>query len=919
MFELFTVAIAVIALVTAHRSKRRVEALRERLDRLTLQMAGLQTRRSGPMDAEGPAEVAPSRPEPIAPEPTAPERTPDASEPPSMAGTEIGAAAGPGQSSGGSVPPVDAAPAPEPGPQPLSLEERLGTRWAVWLGGLALGLGGLLLVRYSIEQGWFGPGARIFMGLLFAAALIIAGEWFRRGERNLDIEVIPTAHIPGVLTAAGTATLFGTVYAAHALYGFIGSGAAFVILGAVAITTMLAAALHGPALAGFGLLGAYVAPVLVTSVRPSPWPVVVYLGIVATSAMGLARMRRWLWLAASAVGGAVLWGLILADRMGPSWDDWTFAAHVHALVQMLLAAGFLAIDPHLGTADEDARTDPVATTALGALTFLVLVLLMTSPHQLGAMLLLTLAATALLLVVAWRTAPAAWTACMAGLVILTALAVWPGLRMPPPPSLMVPELSKVLRLPENVESFVLFAASASLAIAAINGLRLWLGARLAVTIAATYALAATVTPLLALVLAWLRVKQFDASLPFACAGLVLGFALATAADRFERRESAELPATRIATGAFAAAAVAALAIAFVVSLERGYLTVALALTALGTAWIADRRDIPLLRHMVTALAVIVLARIAWDPRIAGANVGRMPILNWLLVGYGISSAAFFGAARFMERRGADFAMHVADAVAVLLAGLLAFFQIRHALNGGDPFAPTWGYIEAGLFALVSLGYALALMRLDTRRANVVFHWASLAFGGGAAAISVLALGLLENPLFTGDPVLGPTLFSSLLLAYLMPGLAALYVARESRNLRPDWYVTVLYVMAGALVFGWVTLEVRHAFQGPFIGAFRWTSAPEHWAYSAVWLLLGIIYLAYGIWRDNLMARIASALLVVLSTGKVFLIDLAHLTGLWRALSFILLGVVLIGIGLVYQNLVFGKRPGVPTPPQSGEV
>ena len=44
------------------------------------------------------------------------------------------------------------------GPAPgMSFEERLGTQWAVWVGGLALALGGIFLVRYSIEQGLLGP------------------------------------------------------------------------------------------------------------------------------------------------------------------------------------------------------------------------------------------------------------------------------------------------------------------------------------------------------------------------------------------------------------------------------------------------------------------------------------------------------------------------------------------------------------------------------------------------------------------------------------------------------------------------------------------------------------------------------------------------------------------------------------------
>lgn len=60
-----------------------------------------------------------------------------------------------------------------------------------------------------------------------------AGEWFRRTERASPVETIPAAHIPGILTAAGTISAFGTVYAAHALYQFISPALAFILLGAV--------------------------------------------------------------------------------------------------------------------------------------------------------------------------------------------------------------------------------------------------------------------------------------------------------------------------------------------------------------------------------------------------------------------------------------------------------------------------------------------------------------------------------------------------------------------------------------------------------------------------------------------------------------------------------------------------------------
>ncbi len=84
------------------------------------------------------------------------------------------------------------------------------------------------------------------------------------------------------------------------------------------------------------------------------------------------------------------------------------------------------------------------------------------------------------------------------------------------------------------------------------------------------------------------------------------------------------------------------------------------------------------------------------------------------------------------------------------------------------------------------------------------------------------------------------------------------------------------------------------------------SDAESWAYSVAWLLLGLVFLGYGLLRGSLEARIASAALIVLAALKVTLFDLAGIGGFWRAASFICLGAVLIGIGLVYQKIIFAK-------------
>ena len=90
---------------------------------------------------------------------------------------------------------------------------------------------------------------------------------------------------------------------------FVGPGAAFVLLGIVALVTLAAALLHGPALAALGLVGAEVGPMLVQSPTPNYWALYIYLAVVTAAAFALASTRRWRWLAITAVAFGLVWAM----------------------------------------------------------------------------------------------------------------------------------------------------------------------------------------------------------------------------------------------------------------------------------------------------------------------------------------------------------------------------------------------------------------------------------------------------------------------------------------------------------------------------------------------------------------------------------------------------------------------------------
>src|SRR5947208_14663277 len=342
-FVFFALVIAIVALIFARKAMNQVAELRARLE--AIQAA--------------PAAAAAPVPPPLAPfeafEQTLPTASAAPTPPPIVPDVESAAPVAPSEAPEQAA---DGAAAPPPPPQPgRGFEETIGTRWVVWIGGLTLALGGFFMVRYSIEAGLIGPGVRTMLGGLFALALLLAGEWTRRKESISAIEATPIANIPAMLTAAGTAVAFATVYAAYALYGFLVPATAFILLGLVAMGTLAAALLHGPALAGLGVVGAFVTPDLVSSGKPDISSLYLYLAIVTAAAFALARIRLWRWLAVTTIAFAVLWIFPGLDT-----SDLQVAPHaLHVIAGFVLAALLVVCGFMFGPTIEDGEIEPLSS------------------------------------------------------------------------------------------------------------------------------------------------------------------------------------------------------------------------------------------------------------------------------------------------------------------------------------------------------------------------------------------------------------------------------------------------------------------------------------------------------------------------------------------------------------------------------
>lgn len=797
-------------------------------------------------------------------------------------------------------------------PPQKSLEERLGAHWAVWIGGLALVLGGIFLVRYSIEAGLLGPVARVSLGGCLAVVLFLAGEWLRRGgkaDRTGDAPedqapaLLKVPYIPGILTLAGTTTAFATVFAAHALYGLVGPAAAFALLGIVAVGTLIAAVLHGPAVASFGLVASYVVPFLVNSDSPALLPLAFYGLAVTVAAYGVARLRLWRWLAIAGVAGSIVWGHLLAFLAGAA--DAGILAFFDIASLAMTAYVFLFSLYQRQPARSPARADWLAVSAIGLHGLLFFYLLQVNDFgTISVGLSLIVFVAFLYLAGAWPVvSPLAYiTIFLASLSFLSFDVALSPLDLQNR-TLATPRIADALADP-TVERFL----TNGFVLAIVLGASGFFGSLRSAGRAAL-ATAAMLTPLLLLGIAYFRIAPFETDIFLGGTALVLALLNSLACAFLERRLAPDAPSRHAAVAAFAIGAIAALVTGLSILLNDGWLTIALALTCSGIIWVHHLRPIHALRWVALSTALICLGTIAQDPTIVGESaLGTTPVFNWLLVGYGIPAVSFGFSAWLMAYSSRDLPQQAFASLSIFMVLLTGIVLVHHAMNPNDFYASPDTLKERSLFTLIFLAGSLVLQRFDLRQSSPVFHNGSTILGV-VGFLMMTFVHLIElNPYLTGEPVGGGLIINLNLSAYLLPAVLAGAIALQSWKTRPEAYVMCAAASSLLLFFAYVTAQVRAYFHGTDLSLGPTTDA-ELYTYSAAWLMLGIGLLVAGFATQSRTLRFGSAAVVVAVVIKVFLYDMASLDGVLRALSFIGLGVVLIGIGIIYQRLLRSTTDG----------
>lgn len=769
-------------------------------------------------------------------------------------------------------------PARKPKPK-LDLETLLGAKGSVWIGGLALLLGAVFLLRYTMEAGLLTPLMRVSLAGLLGLIALGSSEWLARRDLKTPVgkALSARADIPALLAAVGIFSLFGAVYAAHALYGLLSTLPAFIGMAVVAVGAMALSLRRGPWLAAVGLIGALVVPLLVASVTPSFIGVFAYVGLITVAALWVARRQSWDWLVGAAAIGATVWLSVLSGKAVDTIQVALWAVGLAGAMVLTLrsldrcpviwrrwtSAGWLGVVALMGLASAASDDVPALSYSLPFLT-----------------------AAALLFFAVTGDVRKRWPALLIGGAVVTVHTIPFMLPYEPAPLWLWQSVIVVLSVATALASlrvgprWVEDQRSTALTL---------LGGGLGVAVMAN-GLSDLQGPILPLV-SWAC---------FALAGL---FAVATWVQ----------PRLSVARGA---AWVAILAWVIGTTQLPDLLPSSLVLT-LGIAvmiGLALRRDDLWVRLTPLAMAGVagLTASAAVDD--SAAYIVTTPFLNELWLYFGLPGALTATGAFLLGRKREDLASQGLLGGAIVFTLLLIVLLIHHAMNAGDLTAQVgFEALAVQLLVLFAALFGASWMRSSLTdwpskgaepRFYIVPGIAVVASLASLAAF-VLGQGLEFNPLLTASTVIdGHSIFNALLLAYLAPAILLGLSALRFADRRPVWFVRTLGALAGMSWLMWTTAQIRRIAQGEVIAMNRvpWANG-ELYAVSAVWLLTGLALLLAGVKTGRRDLRLASAILITLTTLKVFLIDMRALDGAFRALSFIGLGIALIGIGRLYQRVL----------------
>ncbi|WP_319534663.1 DUF2339 domain-containing protein [uncultured Vibrio sp.] len=764
----------------------------------------------------------------------------------------------------------------------------LQENWLVWVGALAMLIGGGYLVQVIGSHIEFSPIMRVTFAFTLSFAMIAAGEWFHRKEQRSPERAKRAqgfTYVPAAITGTGLTGVYCTVIFAFVVYQMLTPSVSLLILAAAAFSSLALSLRQGPLMAVLGLIGGYTAPLWISGADPDYFLLAGYISAISVASTLLMLKVRSAWIAPCSSIPHTLWMLVLIENIPTeSLFSWVY-------VYLSLSVYLIYAVPRLGwTLDPRYRHCQNKWTSPPTMTSLAIALLIFSAiTRMPEINVFQMAYCYILLITTiwlpalrkgWSMRAFLPSALVSATAILVISIAFDTLYM------SQSEASVLLALALSIVCILLRTYLQALSDRSqINGILLLTLAPSMSLITLFYAdefmhsyawYWTFFTALIAVCYVYLGLRL--RRLAYECSAAVHAIAAGCA--------FVWLSNTWLTTAISVQVAIMALQI------QAGYFRPA--------SWAV--------KIMMGAL-VVRLTLLPFIPQWQPIETGHWA---WAILSYLPALIILAYARSVLLKVDSDIANWFEGAF--LHVFLMALFtQTNYWLTGQYGYLGHIDFTSLVVFANQALvmGLVYSYRSQFAQQLTQVYQVYSYLLWG-AFVLMLLILNTIESPLNVDNvSAQAIPLFNMLSLGWLLPASILIITVVKCWNTL-SIHRHVVSSIGFTLTAVWLGMSIRQFWQTSSMTLYQPTSMAELFSYSVAGLVVGGLLTWTGVIRKTMSVQRIGLIILACVALKVFIWDVRSLDGFWRAISFLGLGASLVALGWLFQK--FSRSVSHPSEP-----
>ncbi|MFW8648538.1 DUF2339 domain-containing protein [Vibrio diabolicus] len=759
-----------------------------------------------------------------------------------------------------------------------SLLNNIQENWLVWVGALAMLIGGGYLVQVIGSHIEFSPLMRVSFAFVLSLLMVLVGEWFHRKEQQNPQRATRAqgfTYVPAAVTGTGLTGIYCTVIFAFVVYQMLTPSVSLIILAAAAFCSLALSLQQGPLMAVLGLIGGYTAPLWIGGSEPNYFLLAGYISAISVAATLLMQKVRSAWISPSIALPHVVWMLLLIESMTLETLFSWLAIYLSITLYLIFAVPRLGwtLNPRYHHCQNKWTNPPTATSLVIALLTFSAVTRMPELDTLQMVY-----CYALLVATVWlpavRTGWSLRVFLPSILVSATALVI-------------LTVAFDALYMPEHGAS-ILLALATSIALICCRTYCQSLSDRSQLSGVLLLVLA----PAMSLITLF-YVDEFMQGYLWhwtAFCALVTVYYVVLG----QRLHSLALECSAVMHALIAG-------VAFI-WLSDTWLTTAISIQV---AVMALQTQSGVFRPASWAIKVamgILVIRLTLLPFIPEWQPVEAGHWAWVIVSYLPSLIILLYARATLKQ--VDLELTNWFEGAFLHVFLMALFtQTNYWLTGQYGYLGHLDFTSAIVFANQALvmGLVYSYRSQFAQRLSRIYEAYSYLLWC-AFALLIILLNTAESPLVT-DNVSAQALpvINMLSVGWLLPACILLIATFRGWNTLQVHRFAVAS-LGFALAAIWLGMSIRQFWQTTSMMLYQPTSMAELFSYSVAGLLVGGLLTWRGVTHRGLMMQRVGLVVLAFVALKVFLWDVSSLDGFWRAISFLGLGASLIALGWLFQKL-----------------